>query len=199
MISKSQMNCPWRIDNSRYQSGRIDSVQKEEDKELQRSLELFDFSKELPSKADGTIQIFYNNCNGLEINPLLSDLLQRKRDKKQYKYLQEIENPTKLDRLLRQFKAWEIDLAHLSEVCVAWDNIATRRAIRTVMDTYDKTACWVGSSSAIKSDNCYKAGGTAILVMNNEVGWISDKGADPWRMGRWSYVVRGSRKNNGQG
>ena len=161
--------------------------------ELKKSLEIFECSVPLPQKQQGTVRLFYNNCNSLEINNLISDVLQRKRDKQKQQYLQEIENPTKVDRLLRQMKLWEVDVVNLSETCVAWENIVARRVIRQVTTTYDTTACWIGSSSQIKGENCFKPGGTATVVMEENTGRILDKGTDPWKMGRWSYVlIRGN-------
>ena len=35
---------------------------------LRQSLEIFDFSAPLPTKREGVFRVFYNNCNGMEIN-----------------------------------------------------------------------------------------------------------------------------------
>ena len=66
---------------------------------LDYSLALFDFSTPLPNKQDGVWQIFYNNCNGLEVNNMISAYIQQKKDKKRYIYLKDTETPTKLDSL----------------------------------------------------------------------------------------------------
>ena len=121
--------------------------------ELQKSLALFEFTNPLPDKRQGTFRLYYNNCNGWEINKLISNVLNRTRDKRTHKYLKDIENPTKLDRILTQLKIWVVDVLNLAEMCVAWKKIATRRAIRQVTTRYDQNACWVGSSNEIRGEN----------------------------------------------
>ena len=147
------------------QENRVDNRDTHWEMELQKSLEIFDFASPLPVKQNGSFRLFYNNCNSLEINNSIGDVIKRKRDKTVNQYIQEIENPTKLDRLIRQMKIWGVDVVNLAETCVAWENIVARRVTRQVTSTYDHNACWIGSSSEIKGDNCFKPGGTATVVM----------------------------------
>ncbi len=184
------------LENDKEQTERLTPQQEEPnsrnwEEELKKSLEIFECSAPLPQKQQGTVRLFYNNCNSLEINNLIGDVLQRKRDKQKQQYLKEIENPTKVDRLLRQMKLWEVDVVNLSETCLAWQNIVARRVIRQVTTSYDPTACWIGSSSKINSENYFKPGGTATVVMEGNTGRILDKGTDHWKMGRWSYMLLG--------
>lgn len=53
----------------------------------------------------------------------------------------ELQNPTKVDRILPQMKIWDVDLVLLAEMCVDWTHIAPRRAISRVTWTYEQQAC----------------------------------------------------------
>ena len=52
------------------------------DKYFQQCLSVFEFTRPLPEKRQGTLRVFYNNCNGLEINNTIGVFLKQKRDKK---------------------------------------------------------------------------------------------------------------------
>ena len=162
---------------------------------LLQSLALFDFSIPLVEKTKGTLRLFYNNCNGLEINNLIEDVIGRKRDKQVNQYIGEIENPTKLDRLLRQAMAWEVDMVMLAETCTDWNKMAARRAVRHVTQTYDPRGCWVGSTSQVDVGNHLKPGGAGTYATGRCNGRILDKGNDPWMMGRWTYTLIGRDVN----
>ena len=92
-------------------------------KNLQYCLELFDFTKPLPKKTKGTWRIFYNNCNGVEINATVSTYLKQQREKKSYNYIKDIEAPTKLDGIIQQMKVWEVDILEIAEMCTAWEDV----------------------------------------------------------------------------
>ena len=158
---------------------------------LQQSLELFDFSLPLPDKPESCLRLFYNNCNGLEINNTIGVFLKQKQDKIKYNYLIDVEAPTKVDSLIRQMKRWNVDIVNLAETCVAWECKVPRKVIRQITNQYDKQGCWIGSSSTIDVGGFVKPGGTGILAMGKSNGKIQDKGVDPWLMGRWSYVLLG--------
>ena len=140
--------------------------------ELQESLAIFDFSSPLPIKHDGTWRLFYNNCNGLEINAAISSYIKQKREKKTFQYLKDIETPTKVDGILRLMKIWEVDLATLAEVCVAWEESAPRRVIQNMTRQYERTACWTVSSSKLNVGTFVKPGGTGMLAMGSSNGRI---------------------------
>ena len=158
---------------------------------LQQSLELFDFSLPLPDKQDKCLRIFYNNCNGLEINNTIGVFLKQKKDKITYNYLLDAEAPTKVDSIIRQMKVWNIDVVNLVETCIAWDSKVPRRVIQQITTQYDKQGCWTGSTSKIDVGGFFKPGGAGILAMGQCNGKIQDRGVDPWSMGRWSYVLIG--------
>ena len=165
------------------------------EEELSHSLAIFDFSAPLVEKTKDTLRLFYNNCNGVEINQVIESLLQQERDKKKFNYLQDIEIPTKLDGLLRQMKAWSVDIVSLSEFCVAWEDHVPRRAVQRLTQKYEANGCWTVSSSNIKVGSYYKPGGTGTLAMDNCNGKIKERGSDPWGMGRWSYILLSGKSN----
>lgn len=50
---------------------------------LNESLQLFEFSRPLQSKEKNSWRFFYNNCNGLEANTMISTYVKQKKEKKQ--------------------------------------------------------------------------------------------------------------------
>lgn len=165
------------------------------DPDLQSCLQLFDFQTPLPEKTPHVLRVFYNNCNGTEINKTIATYLRAQRDKIKYCYIQDIESPTKIDSIIRQMRAWSVDIAGLSEFGVAWEDTPPRRIIQQITKAYDPTSCWTVSSSAITVGNFLKPGGTGILTMNEYPGRIKQRGSDPWKLGRWSYVTLTGKDN----
>ena len=161
------------------------------------SLEIFDFSDPLPPKEAHVFRLYYNNCNGLEINHTAGEYIKQKQEKKKHNYIKDIEVPTKVDGILRQMKAWEVDVVSLAEICVAWEETVPRRVIQQITKKYDKHACWTVASSSIKVGSYLKPGGTGILTLGNNTGRMIDRGSDPWKMGRWTYcVISGGRRRS---
>jgi len=161
----------------------------EDERKFQKSLEIFDFTTPLPEKKSGVIRLFYNNCNGLEINNTVGTFLQQKKDKIKYNYVLDTEAPTKVDSIVRQMKLWEVDVVSLSETCVAWENKVPRRVIQQITTKYDRNSCWNMASSQINIGGYVKPGGAGILLLGSTTGTIIDRGADPWKMGRWTYTL----------
>ena len=120
------------------------------EEDLQQSLLLFDFQTELPEKRANTLRIFYNNCNGMEINKTIATVIQAQKDKHKYNYIKDIEAPTKVDSIIRQMKVWNVDIAGLAETGVAWEDKSPRHTIQQITKKYDKTGCWTMSSSLVK-------------------------------------------------
>ena len=159
------------------------------DFELQQSLEIFDFSAPLPTKREGVLRVFYNNCNGMEINNTIGVFLQQKKDKQKYNYLRDVEAPTKVDSIIRQMKVWEVDVVKLSEMCIAWDQKIPRRVVQQITKNYDRTGCWTVATSKIDLGSFLKPGGAGILALGQAPGKIIDRGVDPHMMGRWAYTL----------
>ncbi len=165
------------------------------EEDLHQSLSLFEFTIPLPNKSTDTLRLFYNNCNGIEINHTIEVFLKQKRDKKQYNYLKDADAPTKLDSILRQMKLWQVDLVCLAELCVAWEDQIPRRVVQQITSQYDTTGCWSVASSKPNVGSFCKPGGTGILAQGNSNGRIIDRGSDPWAMGRWSYITLAGKTN----
>ena len=166
------------------------------EKVLDDSLELFDFSSPLPKKDQGTLRLFYNNCNGLEITNMIGAYVKQKKDKKTYNYLKDTESPTKLDGLLQKMILWDVDAVGLAETCIAWEDSVPRSVTKQITQRYDKLACWTVSTSKINVGSFLKPGGTGLLTRGICNGRVKDRGTDPWGMGRWSFSVIGSGKRN---
>lgn len=172
-------------ENNQYQSDCHSScLSMEEDTEvsqtfLQNSIEIFDFSIPLPIKEARHLRIFYNNCNGVEINNTMGIYLKQQKDKYKYNYIEDVEAPTKVDGIIRQMKLWKVDLVCLSEMSVAWEESAPRRVIQSITKQYDKSGCWTVSSSEVKVGGFVKPGGTGMLMMGSGTGRIVDRGTDP--------------------
>ena len=157
--------------------------------DFESSLEIFEFSKALPEKNPKVIRLFYNNCNGISINNTIHTYLYQKRQKQKQRYLKDIDIPTKLDRLIQLTQGWETDIVCLAETNTAWEEKTPRRVIQKISKKYDDTCCWTVSSSSINMGNFLKPGGTGILATNGFPGKTIERGTDPWRLGRWSYIV----------
>ena len=154
---------------------------------LRQSLAIFDFSAPLPTKREGVFRVFYNNCNGMEINNTIGVFLKQKKDKQKYNYLQDVEAPTKVDSIIRQMKVWEVDVAKLSEPCIAWDQKIPRQVVQQITKNNDRTGCWTVATSKIDLGSFLKPGGAGILALGQSPGKIIDRGVDPHIMGRWAY------------
>ena len=72
---------------------------------------------ELAENDAKTLRIYYNNRNGLEIYPLITTKLKQKREKSTTQFLGYVEN-SKAEKMLNQLKAWDINIACLTEMCV---------------------------------------------------------------------------------
>ncbi len=127
---------------------------------------------------------------------MISTYIQQKKDKKIFNYLKDAEAPTKLDSLLRQMKIWDVDLVTLAEVCVAWEDNIPRRVIQNITKSYERNGCWAVASSQLNVGSYVKPGGVGILAGGRSNGTIMDRGVDPWKMGRWSYVLFSGKKRN---
>ncbi len=66
--------------------------------------DLFEFSSgPLPRKKRGILQVFYNNINGLEINHAISQAVRNKKVKKNSQIIENIEQYTKIESLLKKW------------------------------------------------------------------------------------------------
>ena len=165
------------------------------DKSLDKCLKLFEFSVPLPVKGANTMQLYYNNCNGIEINKAITTFIKTRKDKVKYNYIRDIEAPTKIDNVIQQMKVWSVGISCLSKLGVAWEEISPSQLIQKISKVYDPTSCWTVASSDLSVGNFLKPGGTGIYVMNEYPGRIKERGTDPWHLGCWSYIILGGEKN----
>ena len=135
------------------------------------------------------MRVYYNYCNGIEINKVINTFLKSRKDKIKYNYIRDIEAPTKIDNIIRQMKVWDVDISCLVEFGVACEDTSPRRVVQQISKVYDSTSCWTVSSSSLSVGNFLKPGGTGILTMNENLGRIKERGTDPWNLGRWSYIL----------
>ena len=139
------------------------------------------------------VRIFFNNCNGLQVNKLITSKMIQKKTKKDKKFLGRTTSDSKAEKMIDQMCNWKIDLVCLSETNVAWENDTARRVFNLIKYPYDKRSCWITSSSITPTPSLVKPGGTAMLVDSKYTGKIVDRGADWTRMGRWTYVTLNGR------
>ena len=195
MITLNQGNEQKKTYRSTSENQRINS---DNTIELEECLKIFDFSRPLPPKGDETLRVFYNNCNGIEINNTMQVYLKQKKDKAKHNYLLDVESPTKLDSLIRQMKVWDVDLVNLAELCTAWEKQAPRYIVQQITKNYDRTGCWTAASSKVDTGGFLKPGGAGILALGQSNGKIIDRGVDPWKMGRWAYNLLAGKTNGHQ-
>ena len=100
-----------------------------------------------------------------------------------------LDSPTKVDSIIRQMKLWDVDIVTLSEICTAWEKQVPRNVVKQITKKYDCTGCWTAASSTIEMGGFLKPGGVGILTMGLGNGKITDRGVDPWKMGRWAFTL----------
>ena len=142
------------------------------------------------NENDGTtLRILYNNCNSLEINNLIHEKMKFKFEKKKRKFIGQMRQNSKTEIILDNAKKIQANIICLAETCVAWELPATRNIFKSISRQFDPTMCWTTSSSKVPTGSYYKPGGTATITEGGWSGRISERGADPSGMGRWSYIT----------
>ena len=84
---------------------------------------------------------------------------------------------------------WEVNIIALSEPCVDWHDVTTRRVFKKISTKYNTNGCYTVATSSLKVANPLKPGGALLHSDNEWAGRITEKGTDPWGYGRWSYQV----------
>ena len=69
------------------------------------------------------IRLFYNNCNGIEINRLINQKVQEHFERKEKKYLGENSVYSKFEGIVATMKEWEVNICCLSSTDAAWEKI----------------------------------------------------------------------------
>ncbi len=158
--------------------------------ELDQELNIFDFSHyPLPPKTRSTLRIFYNNINGLEINKAVEIKLNNKTIKRRHEIIKEVESFTKVEAFLKQMYDWEVDISTLAEPGIEWRDAIPKKIVQDIGKKYDRAGNWTVATSDCYSGSFVKPGGALIYSTGKVVGKITDRGTDPWKYGRWSYVT----------
>ena len=123
------------------------------------------------------IRLFYNNCNGIEINLLIKSKIQLKVNKANEKYLGEEQSVAKFDAIMATMKDWKVNMCCLSGTDTAWEHSTTRKAVNKVLKRrVDRCATSITSTSSAKSISNVKPGGTGIFMDGKWASRIVEKG-----------------------
>ena len=143
------------------------------------------------------IRLYYNNCNGIEINLLVKSQINNK-IRKNDSYLGEEQSSSKFDAIAEIIKDWEVNICCLAGTDTAWEHRSTKDAVKRVLKRrIDRCSTLISSSSSAKSVSNVKPGGTGMIMDGKWASRIIEKGEDPENMGRWSYVILGGRSDKG--
>ena len=105
----------------------------------------------IKNKRNDVIRIYYNNCNSLAVTNLNATKIKKQRDKKQKKYIGEVNDTIKTEQMLEKIFEWDFNIACLSETCTAWELTTARKVIQQVTNQFDKKVCWTTSTSSAKN------------------------------------------------
>jgi len=144
---------------------------------------------------DGNLRIMYNNVNGLKVNEFLKSKAIEKYEIRNKKALSGAKSVDKIPGVLATIRKWDTNIICLSESQCAWENYNVRDSVNKELRTIDRYAGLIGSSSCVACADAYKPGGTLTVYDGN---WASriNKGIDPHKLGRWSYVTILGRNNS---
>ena len=147
------------------------------------------------SNRNGNLRIVYNNVNGLKINEFIASKIKRRINRKKEGYLKEISDIQKVTGILSILDNWDANILCLAETQVAWENYVARNYVEKELRTIDRHAGMCGSSSATAGADLVKPGGTLTVYDGNWAGRIVNKGHDPDKLGRWSYITLRGRNS----
>ena len=131
------------------------------------------------------LRVYYNNCNGLEVNKLALSKMKAYRRKVEKKYIGDIVLDTKAEQMLHQLYEWNANVICLSETCVAWEKQAARHLFQNTLRLFDKDSTWNTTSSTTTCSSLYKPGGVGTIIDGKWSGRIKEKSQDWTNMGRW--------------
>ena len=149
----------------------------------------------LTNNEEGILNIYYNNCNGLQPGELLKEKLKEKIQRKKKGYLTDSVQYTKVRGISGAMKIMDANIMCLSETATAWENTGVRNAIAGEFKRTDAYTTVTGSTSMTKSFSVVKPGGTAIISDGNWSNRTMKRGQDPSGMGRWSFITIEGKKN----
>ena len=144
---------------------------------------------ELRNGMGKIVRVYFNNCNGLEINRLINEQIKQNFEKKEKEYLGEVSLHTKVEALLSTMKDWEVDICCLAGTDIAWEHKAAKKAVQMVSRRiFDRCGSITTSTSTVKSASNVKPGGTGIFTNGSWASRLKAKGEDPHGLGRWSFI-----------
>ena len=144
---------------------------------------------------EGCIRIAYNNCDGLQIKDYLRTMAAQRREIKKEKMLTCATEVTKVGRCIGMMREWNANIVCLAETQTAWEVPSVSRAVMKEIRRQDQYGGFVGSSSAVATASVVKPGGSAIFFDGDWGCRIIEKGEDPHKLGRWSYIKIKGRNN----
>jgi hypothetical protein len=97
-------------------------------------------------------------------------------------------NYRKLDLLARNMAAYQVDVACLPETNADWKQPKATHECQSILRKHFKHHRLITSCSAATAAHSYLSGGTATIAANEWTGRLSESGADPRGLGRWSYI-----------
>ena len=83
----------------------------------------------------------------------------------------------------------------LAETQTAWEVPTIKKSVMKEIRRQDQYGACVGSSSKVASASVVKPGGSAMIWDGNWGRKIIEKGEDPYKLGRWTYIKIKGRNN----
>ncbi len=77
----------------------------------------------------------------------------------------------------------------LSETNTSWNLFSSINNTKRILHQVWKSSTFQVSQCAEKFRSTYQPGGTATIIANNWTSRITDRGEDPFHLGRWSYIT----------
>ena len=107
------------VKNTKYSNKKTSKMEKDDVYKF--------YGDQLQENNGKKLRIYYNNCNGLEINQLIAKKMQQKKDRKAKKYIGCVKDATKAEKMLGKLSEWDVNTACIAETCVAWEQPASKK------------------------------------------------------------------------
>ena len=146
-------------------------------------------------QRDNNLRVIYNNINGLEIKEFVRSTISRRESRNKDKHLTEIKDTQKITGVFSLLRNWQANIICMAETRVAWEIRKVRDLVGKELRKVDRYASVIGSSSEIFCADAYKPGGTGMLCDGNWNSRVVNKGNDPHKLGRWSYLTLRGRND----
>ena len=131
----------------------------------------------------------------MQIKDFLRDRAIKKSELNKKQMLKCPTDVSKVGRCIGLLRTWEANVVCLSETQTAWEIPKITSAVAKEVKRMDRYGGIIGSSSNIATSSVVKPGGSAMVWDGNWGSRIIEKGTDPYKMGRWSYIkINGRNK-----